>query len=107
MTRQVQSSRLATRGSRCVALIIDAILIFIPCYPCWKDYIREGRSIGSGLMGIRVVKVSNPNQGPGCGGACLRNCCSLAPCGWICTYLNGEHRHFGDLIGGTMVIKDK
>jgi uncharacterized RDD family membrane protein YckC len=97
-------------GSRCIAYCIDWILsipLAIICYPLWKDMIRDGRSIGKGAMGLRVVKMQT-GKGPGCGGSCFRNCCMSFPggLGCLCVCFNSENRHMGDLIAGTMVIQD-
>lgn len=87
---------------RCVAALIDSVLNFIPCYFCWKDGIRDGQSIGKGAMGLRVVKLST-GQPATMSDSFLRNCLNLCVCALLVT--EGK-RHVGDLIAGTVVIKD-
>ncbi|MHA1967141.1 MAG: RDD family protein [Candidatus Hodarchaeales archaeon] len=88
---------------RCVAYIIDDFLSIIPFYFCFKDGIRDGQSIGKGLMGLRVVKfdTGEPAQVMD---SCLRNCCDCCP---PLLLITAGHRHVGDYIAGTIVIKDQ
>ena len=95
--------------NRCIAYIIDYIISIpcsIICYPLWKDCYHEGRSIGKGAMGLRVVKMNGSS--PACIDSCLRNICMTFPCGLgcLCVFMNPESRHMGDLIAGTMVVED-
>ncbi len=89
---------------RCVAYIIDYIIVGI-CflYFCFKDGIRDGRSIGKGMMGLSVVKFDT-GQPATIMDSCLRNCCNLCPPVLLIT--EGK-RHVGDYIAGTIVIKDQ
>ncbi len=88
---------------RCVAYIIDDFLSCIPFYFCFKDGIRDGRSFGKGLMGLRVVKYGT-RQGATVRDSCIRNCCNLCVC-LLC--ITSERRHFGDYLAGTVVVKDR
>ncbi|MHA1944708.1 MAG: RDD family protein [Candidatus Hodarchaeales archaeon] len=89
--------------SRCVAAIIDIPFNCIPCYGLWKDGIRDGQSFGKGLMGLRVVNFTTGNSAT-IMDSCLRNFCSCCPP--LCLITSG-HRRFGDMIAGTIVIKDQ
>lgn len=100
---QALVQRQAPCGDRCVAYLVDGILSCIPCYACIKDGIRDGRSIGKGMMGLRVVKVST-GQPATIVDSCLRNCCNL--CVPVLLVTEGR-RHVGDFIAGTIVIKDQ
>lgn len=88
---------------RCIASIIDGVFSIIPCYYCFKDGIREGRSFGKGLMGLRVVKFDTGEPAT-ITDSCIRNCCELCICVMCVTE---GHRRVGDLIAGTIVIKDQ
>ena len=97
-------------GERCIALIIDDIINQFCCvYNCIKDGIREGQSIGKGLMGMRVVDFqtgmpATMNQ------SFIRNCCPGCLDG-CCCYLIGlmdkDGRRIGDQAAGTVVILDQ
>lgn len=87
---------------RCIASFIDGIFMEIPCYCLWKDGIRDGRSIGKGLMGLRVVKFST-GQPATITDSCLRNCLQCCP---LLLLVTEGKRRFGDLVAGTIVIKD-
>ncbi|MHA1166185.1 MAG: RDD family protein [Candidatus Hodarchaeales archaeon] len=100
MSKQYQAAPCIDRA---VAAIIDSFLNCIPCYFCWKDGIRDGQSIGKGLMGLRVVNYQT-GQGGTIGQSCLRNCCDLC---WLVLFITEGRRHVGDLIAGTIVIKDQ
>ena len=109
MTQRTKMKPVGCSLDRCIAFFIDSILSFIPfyseCWGCsWRDAIRDGKSIGKGVMGLRVVKMDGSK--PGCLASCLRNFCMLPPIGWICILFSSEKRHLGDLIAGTMVIED-
>jgi len=101
--QQTLIQRQAPCADRCVAYIIDDILSCIPFYFCIKDGIRDGRSIGKGMMGLRVVKFGT-GQPATIVDSCLRNCCGICPCLLLIT---PGRRRFGDYIGGTIVIKDR
>ncbi|MHA1994219.1 MAG: RDD family protein [Candidatus Hodarchaeales archaeon] len=87
---------------RCIASIIDGFLSCIPCYPLWKDGIRDGQSFGKGMMGLRVVKFSTGRPAT-ITDSCLRNCFSC--CEPLLLITSGRRR-FGDYVAGTIVIKD-
>ena len=92
---------------RCIAFIIDDFLasigLVLICYPCWKDGIRNGQSFGKGLMGLKVVNYSTGSPAS-IMDSCLRNVCSCCPP--LCLITSGRRR-FGDVIAGTIVIKDQ
>jgi uncharacterized RDD family membrane protein YckC len=100
---QALIQRQAPCMDRCLAYFIDDIFSVIPFYFCIKDGIRDGRSIGKGLMGLRVVKFDT-GQPATIMDSCLRNCCSLCPPVLLIT---AGHRRVGDYIAGTIVIKDE
>ncbi|MFX0052740.1 MAG: hypothetical protein ACFE8U_15790 [Candidatus Hermodarchaeota archaeon] len=106
MSRSRSRTRTAPLLDRCIAYLIDGFLtgcgLGLILYPCWKDGIRGGRSFGKGLMGLRVVK-HGTRRGATVTDSCIRNCCNLCVC-LLC--VTSERRHFGDYIGGTVVIKD-
>ncbi|UCG90421.1 MAG: RDD family protein, partial [Candidatus Heimdallarchaeota archaeon] len=97
-------------ADRCVAYLIDEALGMIfswaACGGCIytfiKDGVRDGRSIGKGMMGLRVVKFDT-GQPPTITDSCLRNC--LACCPPLLLFTEGRRR-FGDFVAGTIVIKD-
>ncbi|MFX1282849.1 MAG: RDD family protein [Promethearchaeota archaeon] len=102
--------RQAPCADRCVAYIIDGIItsclsivIIGACYGLFKDGIRDGQSLGKGMMGLRVVNFTTGNPAT-LGSSCLRNLCSCCP---ILLLFTKGRRRFGDFIGGTIVIKDK
>ena len=98
-------------GDRCIAYLIDYVIVAAISWACGagciyfiiKDGIRDGVSIGKGMMGLRVVKYDT-GQPAVIMDSCLRNCCDLCPC--ILLFTEGK-RHVGDYIGGTIVIKDQ
>lgn len=107
MQKQFQNASLV---SRCVGSIIDGIvggICICILYPLWKDGIREGRSVGSGAMGIKVVKM-NTGQPATCVDSIIRNCALGISCGigYLCCLFNSENRHFGDLVAGTISVED-
>jgi hypothetical protein len=102
---------IAPLSDRCFASIVDGFIagaITLVCgfgcfYSLFKDGIIDGRSLGKNLMGLRVIKyyTNEPaNYWDSCGRNCC-NCCVLVLC------FNHERRHVGDLIAGTIVIKDE
>jgi len=106
MSRVRTINKPAPLCDRCIAYVVDAFLtscgLGCLCYPIWKDGIRDGRSFGKGMMGLRVVKYGT-RQGATVTDSCLRNCCNLCVC-LLC--VTGDRRHVGDYIAGTMVVKD-
>lgn len=95
---------------RCVALIIDDFINQICCiYGIFKDGIRDGQSIGKGIMNMRVIDFQTGEPAT-IGQSCIRNCL----CGWLdgcCCYLyafiDQDGRRIGDHIAGTVVILDQ
>lgn len=109
-TTQTLVQRQAPCADRCVASLIDGVVTSIlsvvcvgVCYAFFKDGIRDGQSFGKGLMGLRVVNFTT-GQPATLGGSCLRNLCSCCP---LLLFVTKGRRRFGDLIGGTIVIKDQ
>jgi len=103
LSSQALINKAAPCGDRCIALIVDGICSCLPTYTCWKDGIRDGQSFGKGMMGLRVVKMQT-GQPATIMDSCLRNCCNLCP---ILLCVTAGHRHVGDMIAGTIVIKDQ
>ena len=107
LSRSRSKHKTAPLCDRFVAFLIDYFLSAIGlsciCYPVWKDGIRDGRSFGKGMMGLRVVK-HGTRRGATVSNSCIRNCCNICICLLCCT---GERRHFGDYIAGTVVVKDR
>jgi uncharacterized RDD family membrane protein YckC len=101
-TEQALLRRTAPCMDRCIAYLVDDFLSIIPCYCLWKDGIRDGQSIGKGLMGLRVVKFST-GQPATITDSCLRNFCS---CCVPLLLITSGRRRFGDYVAGTIVIKD-
>ncbi len=101
-----QTERLVQRTApcmdRCIAYIIDGCCSCIPCYPLWKDGIRDGQSFGKGMMGLRVVNFTTGNPAS-IMDSCLRNFCSCCPP--LLLFTKGRRR-VGDMVAGTIVIKD-
>jgi uncharacterized RDD family membrane protein YckC len=104
-------------GERCIAFFVDSgifCVVNVFCYigtvyTCLKDGIREGQSIGKGLMGLRVVDFQTGMPAT-IGQSLIRNCL----CGWLdgcCCYLpaliDQDGRRIGDQVAGTVVILDK
>lgn len=123
---------------RCFALIIDSIItgmliffimfatiivfpgvrgvllalvtpFFAYGYLAIKDSIREGRSIGKGVMGLRVVDLNSGRPATFVQSS-VRNCC-CGWCDWYCccitVLLDRDGRRIGDQIAGTVVIRDQ
>ena len=103
--------RLAPLGDRCVGYLIDYCICSLlsvtyigGCiYWAIKDGIRNGQSFGSGATNIRVV---NFNTGMPASPleSCIRNFCDLCVC---VAFIEKNQRHVGDLIAGTIGIKDE
>jgi len=107
MSRTLVRHKPAPLCDRCIAFLIDDILtgcgLGLILYPCWKDGIRDGRSFGKGMMGLRVVKYGT-RQSATVKDSCVRLCCNWCAC-LLC--VTGDRRHLGDYVAGTMVIKDR
>ena len=99
---QTLINRQAPCMDRCIASRVDGCFNCLPCYGLWKDGIRDGQSFGKGMMGLRVVNFTTGNPASVMD-SCLRNCCSLCPPLLLVTK---GRRRFGDMIAGTIVIKD-
>lgn len=103
---------IAPLGDRIIAYCIDAVIIFVLSiflyipgiiYALLRDGINQGRSIGKKQMGLRVVRY-NTGEPISYGDSCIRNFCDCCVC---LAFVDNEHRHVGDYIGGTIVVKDK
>ncbi len=95
---------------RCVALMIDSFISQICCiYDIFKDSIREGQSIGKGVMNMRVVDYQTGEPAT-IGQSCIRNClCGGLDqcCCYLVAFLNEDGRRIGDQVAGTVVILDQ
>jgi uncharacterized RDD family membrane protein YckC len=107
----------APMGERCIALLIDnaisSIFSYVFCvgfiYDIIKDGIREGQSIGKGLMGLRVVDFQTGMPAT-MGQSFIRNCCPGCLDGCCCylvALIDQDGRRIGDQAAGTVVILDK
>ncbi|MFX1505681.1 MAG: RDD family protein [Promethearchaeota archaeon] len=109
-SQQALIQKQAPCGDRCVAALVDGVIsaaiswaLGAGCiYDLIKDGIRDGQSIGKGMMGLRVVKFDT-GQPATIGSSILRNCFYCCPCLLLVT---AGRRRFGDYVGGTIVIKD-
>ena len=104
--------------SRLVAHIIDDIIIAIGSmliipgllYFLLKDDMNDGRSIGKGLMGLRVVNYKTGNE---CNftESALRNLVWWIPVinlvEFLVVILDAEGRRMGDDLAGTIVVNDE
>lgn len=93
---------LAFVGDMCIVIILLPFFGLGFFYFLFKDSINGGRSIGKGIMNIRVIKYDT-RQPANCADSFGRNC------GLICAptlFLEHEHRHVSDIIAGTIVVKD-
>ncbi len=104
--------RIAPLGDRCISYIIDGFVAGIGCAACYcpgivyilfKDGIRRGQSFGKGATNLRVVNFNTgmpatPME------SCIRNFCNICVCYLL---IEQNQRHIGDLIAGTIVIKDE
>ena len=85
------------------------VIILVPflglgiVYFLFKDGINGGRSIGKGIMNIRVIRYTT-RQPANLADSFGRNCGLILA--WT-LFFQHEHRHLSDLVAGTMVIKDK
>lgn len=102
-SQQALVQKSAPLVSRCLASIIDGCFNCLPCYALWKDGIRDGQSFGKGMMGLRVVNFTTGSPAS-IMDSCLRNFFSCCPP--LCLITSGRRR-FGDMIAGTIVIKDQ
>lgn len=102
---------LAPFSSRIVAFIIDYIVIVIGlcfcycpglAYALFKDGMNNGQSFGKGATNIRVLNF-NTGMPASPFESCVRNACNICVC-WAC--IDENQRHVGDLIAGTIVIRD-
>lgn len=104
----------APLGERCVALIVDdAIGTIVPfvgwVYGIIKDGIRDGQSLGKGVMGLRVVDFQTGMPAT-MGQSFMRNCCPGCIDGCCCylvALMDQDGRRIGDQVAGTVVILDK
>lgn len=107
----------APMGERCIALLIDgaisSIFSYVFCvgfiYDIIKDGIREGQSVGKGLMGLRVVDFQTGMPAT-MGQSFIRNCCPGCLDGCCCylvALMDQDGRRIGDQAAGTVVILDK
>ena len=96
---------------RFLAFVCDMfiVIILLPffglgiVYFLFKDGINGGRSIGKGIMNIRVIRYET-RQPANFADSFGRNFGLIfAPT----LFLEHEHRHLSDLVAGTMVVKDK
>ena len=104
--------QLAPCGDRIVAYLIDSVITtigtcfcYIPgiFYSLFKDGMRNGQSFGKGSANLRVVNF-NTGLPATATESCIRNCCNCCVC-WL--LIEENRRHIGDLIAGTIVIKDE
>jgi hypothetical protein len=113
----------ASLGDRCFALLIDncisACISLVSCMVCCvplgffydfiKDGIREGQSLGKGSMNLRVVDFQTGRPAT-IGQSMIRNClcgsCDSGTCYCFAIFDNNSRRRLGDIIAGTVVIKD-
>ncbi|MHA2225155.1 MAG: zinc-ribbon domain-containing protein [Candidatus Hodarchaeales archaeon] len=100
----------APMGERFIALLVDGVITNFCClYDPIKDGIREGVSVGKGIMNLRVIDF-NTGMPATIGQSIVRNCL----CGWLdgcCCYLaafiDENGRRIGDQVAGTVVILDQ
>lgn len=106
----------APMGERCIGYLIDYAISSILSYFCIgivytiiKDGIREGQSLGKGLMGLRVVDFQTGMPAT-IGQSFIRNCCPGCLDGCCCylvALIDQDGRRIGDQAAGTVVILDK
>jgi hypothetical protein len=109
--RPYHPSMKAPLGDRCVAYLVDSFISQFTCgiYGCFKDGIRDGQSIGKGLMNLRVVDYRTGLPAT-IGQSFVRNClCScLDGCTCYCAMLTSDDgRRLSDQAAGTIVILDR
>ncbi len=95
---------------RCVALIIDVFIQQFCCiYDIFKDSIRDGQSVGKGVMNMRVVDYQTGEPAT-IGQSCIRNClCGGLDqcCCYLVAFMDEDGRRIGDHVAGTVVILDQ
>ncbi len=95
---------------RCIALIIDNFINeFCPCYNIFKDSMREGQSVGKGVMNMRVIDFQTGAPAT-VGQSCIRNClcgCLDGACCYLYAFIDADGRRIADHIAGTVVIVDR
>ena len=112
--RPYHPSMKAPLGERCVGRLVDDLIAgFIPycgcIYTAVQDGIREGQSLGKGLMGLRVVDFQTGMPAT-IGQSFIRNCCPGCLDGCCCylvALIDEDGRRIGDQAAGTVVILDK
>lgn len=85
--------------SLCIGWLYDAI----------KDGVREGQSVGKGMLGLRVVDYHTGVPAT-IYQSFLRNCignCIDVSCCYLVAFIDKDGRRIGDQIAGTVVIQDK
>ncbi|MFX0013772.1 MAG: RDD family protein [Promethearchaeota archaeon] len=103
-------------GERAVGYLIDSAISGILSwfaigfvYSCVKDGIREGQSLGKGLMRLRVVDIQTGMPAT-IGQSFIRNCCPGCLDGCCCylvALIDQDGRRIGDHAAGTVVILDQ
>jgi uncharacterized RDD family membrane protein YckC len=104
------NARKAPIISRAIAFFIDLLIsaVFFPVfglglvYFLFKDSLKNGQSIGKGIMGIKVINYNTQNPAS-CSDSFGRNCGIVCAPSVFCSY---NHRHLSDQIAGTIVIRD-
>ncbi|MHA2247080.1 MAG: RDD family protein [Candidatus Hodarchaeales archaeon] len=92
-------------------IVIQIIIMYGVAAPylCLKDGIRESRSLGKGMMGLRVVDFASgipASKSQSCVRNCLCCCFDLYCCFFI-ALVDRNGRRIGDHIAGTVVILDR
>ncbi len=107
--RPYHPSMKAPLVERFVASLVDGVINNVCClYECFKDGIRDGQSIGKGLLDLRVIKFETGEPAT-VEDSLVRNCfcgCIDFCCCYITVLLDADGRRFGDHMAGTVVIKD-
>ena len=108
----VASPNSSTTGTLVVVLliIITAVVLFV--YPVLMERFNGGRTVGQMAVGLRVVRVDG---GPvGLGGSAARAAlllvdlyASVGGIGGLAIALTRRHQRLGDMVAGTMVIREK
>jgi len=118
---RIGSREPAPCSDRCIAYCIDSCIAEVftivfgiatcglgcycgnTLYMLFKDGYNFGQSPGKGAMNIRVINY-NTGYPATYSESCIRNCCNCCPPTILC---DPEYRHIGDMIAGTMVIRDR
>lgn len=113
--RPYHPSMKASLGDRCIALLGDEVIscVFACCsvgcvYDLIKDTIRDGQSIGKGMVGLRVIDHQRGIPAT-MGQSITRNCTMCCVDVWCCylvAFIDKDGRHIGDHMAGTVVIRD-